>query len=85
MPEITELTMRRLAISKYMYIQGLLYNNKKSTVSAIQTIINFDYAAETIIKTALLFKDIKLTTNKGFKDFPMLISEIKQYIKMKLY
>lgn len=80
MSEISELTMRKLTISKYMYLQGLSNSKKKSTVNAIQTIINYDYAVETAVKTALLYKDIPLTLNKKFKDFPTLITDIKEFI-----
>lgn len=81
MSEVHEATMRRLAISKYMYMQGRKNVNKRTIINSIQTIINYDFAVETLLKTALLYKNIKLATNKGFKDFPGLLSDIRQFIK----
>ena len=81
MSVISEMTMRRLTISKYMYLQGLFYSDKKSSTNAIQAIINFDFAVETALKAALLFKDLQLNSKKGYPHFPFLISSIKSYVK----
>lgn len=81
MSVISEMTMRRLTISKYMYLQGLFYSDKKSYTNAIQAIINLDFAVETALKAALLFKDVQLNSKKGYPDFPILISGIKTYVK----
>lgn len=72
--------MHRLAIAKDMYIHGTGESTKPSTVSSILAVLNFDYAAETLIKAVLLDKDFHLEKNNGeYKTFHTLINELKTY------
>jgi hypothetical protein len=72
--------MHRLAIAKDMYIHGVGESAKPSSVSFILAILNFDYAAETLIKAVLLDKNVQLEKNNGdYKTFHTLIIELKPF------
>lgn len=79
---ISELTLRRLSIAKYMYIRGLSSSKRKSITDSIQVILNFDYSAETVIKAALLHKSHKLEVKGKYKDFPTLAEELNELLRM---
>ncbi len=75
-------TLQRMEIAKGMYLQGVSDNSNYSHTTAISAILNFDYAAETLIKAVLIDAGISLntTTKSGtsvFKDFPTLIKDLQ--------
>lgn len=72
--------MHRLAIAKDMYIHGVGESAKPSSVSSILAVLNFDYAAETLIKAVLLDKNVQLEKSNGdYKTFPTLVNELKTF------
>ncbi len=75
-PSLTSL--RRLAIAKQMYMEGVFFTSRPTQSNLIQSIIDFDFCVESVIKAVLLDYNIPLNFSKaGFKHFDTLYSDLK--------
>jgi len=69
---------RMLSIAKEIYIRGYFHSIKKSVSDSILSILNFDYAAETILNAVLLDKSIPIERKTGgYRPFDELMQEFK--------
>jgi hypothetical protein len=69
---------RRLTIAKELYLHGYFHSMRKSISDAILSILNFDFCAETIVKTILVDHGNKIDRQRGgFKTFEELISDLE--------
>lgn len=74
----SQTSLRRLAIAKEMYLQGLRNAEMETSVNSILAILNFDYSLETFLKATLLDKNFPITHKTGrYKMFDDLITDFK--------
>jgi hypothetical protein len=69
---------RRLSIAKELYLHGYFHSMRRSVSDVMLSIINFDFCAETVVKTVLLDYGVSIERQKGgFKTFDELISDLR--------
>lgn len=77
--KLSPLSARRLSIAKELYIHGYSHSERNSIADVILSILNFDFAAETIVKTVLIDQGLGIERQKGgFKTYDELIRDLKQ-------
>jgi hypothetical protein len=77
--KLSSLSARRLSIAKELYIHGCSHSGRSSIVDVILSILNFDFAAETMVKAVLTDHDVAIARQKGgFKTYDELIGDLKQ-------
>jgi hypothetical protein len=69
----------KLALAKEMYLIGLALNRNNTRANNMLTILNFDFAAGTLIISACIHAGSNMKNSKGrIKDFPVLLDEFKK-------
>lgn len=77
--KLSPLSARRLSIAKELYIHGYSHSERSSIADVILSILNFDFAAETVVKAVLVDKGLGIERQKGgFKTYDELIRDLKQ-------
>jgi len=77
--KLSVLSGRRLTIAKELYLHGYFHSMRRSISDLILSILNFDFCAETIVKTVLVDLGVKIDRQKGgFKTFEELISDLRR-------
>jgi hypothetical protein len=75
---LSEPSGRRLTIAKELYLHGYSHSLRRSISDSILSILNFDFCAETIIKTVLLDRGVRIERQRGgFKTHDELISDLR--------
>jgi hypothetical protein len=70
---------RKLTIAKELYLHGYFHSMRRSVSDVILSILNFDFCAETIVKTVLLDHGVSIERQRGgFKTFDELISDLQR-------
>ena len=65
-----------LSIAKELYIQGNYHAQKKSLSDSMLAILNFDFAAETVLKAVILNSGGSISRQKGgFKTFDEILQD----------
>jgi hypothetical protein len=79
MKETISVALRsKLALAKEMYLIGLTHNRNNTRTNRMLTILNFDFAAGTLIISACIQAGLNTRNSKGrIKNFPLLLDELK--------
>jgi len=76
--KLSEPSGRRLTIAKELYLHGYFHSMRRSVSDLVLSILNFDFCAETIVKTVLIDYGVRIQRQRGsFKTFKELISDLK--------
>jgi hypothetical protein len=75
---LSEPSGRRFTIAKELYLHGYSHSMRRSVSDSVVSILNFDFCAETIIKTVLLDCGVRIERQKGgYKTYDELISDLR--------
>ena len=69
---------RTLSIAKELFIQGMYHCQRKSTADFVLAILNFDFAAETLLKTVIIDNGGAISNGREYRNFYQLTLEFNR-------